>query len=60
MTTKKPDVLKAMEERVQRTVPMQRMGQPQEIADAVLYLAGGRSSFITGSALAVDGGYTSR
>lgn len=60
MTTKNPDVLKAMEERVHSAVPMQRMGQPQEIADAVLYLAGGRSSFVTGSALAVDGGYTSR
>ncbi|CAO2647220.1 Nn.00g081420.m01.CDS01 [Neocucurbitaria sp. VM-36] len=60
MTTRNPDVLKAMEERVQSAVPMQRMGKPEEIADAVIYLAGGRSSFVTGSALAVDGGYTSR
>ncbi|KAK7708824.1 hypothetical protein SLS57_008885 [Botryosphaeria dothidea] len=60
LTTKNPDVLKAMEERVTTAVPMQRMGSPQEIADSVLFLAGGRSSFITGSALAVDGGYTSR
>ncbi|KAF1847893.1 NAD(P)-binding protein [Cucurbitaria berberidis CBS 394.84] len=60
MTTKNPEVLKAMQERVQTAVPMQRMGRPEEIADAVLYLAGGRSSFVTGSALAVDGGYTSR
>ncbi|GKU09363.1 unnamed protein product [Fusarium langsethiae] len=43
-----------------RQVPMHRMGQPEEIADGVLYLAGGRSSFVTGSALAVDGGYTQR
>lgn len=60
MTTRNPDVLKAMEERVQTAVPMQRMGRPEEIADSVLFLAGGRSSFVTGSALAVDGGYTSR
>ncbi|KAL2112260.1 hypothetical protein VUR80DRAFT_8215 [Thermomyces stellatus] len=60
MTTKNPDVLKAMEERVGTAVPMQRMGNPSEIADGVLYLAGGRSSFVTGSALMVDGGYTSR
>ncbi|KAL0937019.1 short-chain dehydrogenase reductase family [Colletotrichum truncatum] len=60
MTTKNPQVLKAMEERVASAVPMQRMGNAKEIADGVLYLAGGRSSFVTGSALMVDGGYTSR
>ncbi|RGP62573.1 hypothetical protein FSPOR_9152 [Fusarium sporotrichioides] len=60
MTTKNPDVLKAMQERISTAVPMHRMGQPEEIADGVLYLAGGRSSFVTGSALAVDGGYTQR
>ncbi len=60
LTTKNPQILKAMQERVDTAVPMKRMGQPSEIADAVLYLAGGRSSFVTGSALMVDGGYTSR
>ncbi|KAJ3532593.1 hypothetical protein NM208_g3395 [Fusarium decemcellulare] len=60
MTTKNPEVLKAMQERISTAVPMQRMGQPEEIADGVLYLAGGRSSFVTGSALVVDGGYTQR
>ncbi|KAF9740744.1 hypothetical protein PMIN01_00283 [Paraphaeosphaeria minitans] len=60
MTTKDPAVKKAMDERIQTAVPMQRMGNPKEIADGVLYLAGGRSSFVTGSALMVDGGYTSR
>jgi NAD(P)-dependent dehydrogenase (short-subunit alcohol dehydrogenase family) len=60
MTTKNPAVKKAMDERIQTAVPMMRMGMPKEIADGVLYLAGGRSSFVTGSALAVDGGYTSR
>jgi len=60
MTTKNPEVLRAMEERVESAVPMKRMGAPREIADGVLYLAGGRSSFVTGSALMVDGGYTSR
>ncbi|KAK2594843.1 hypothetical protein QQS21_007471 [Conoideocrella luteorostrata] len=60
MTTKNPDVLKAMEQRIGTMVPMNRMGKPEEIADGVLFLAGGRSSFVTGSALMVDGGYTSR
>lgn len=60
MTTQSPLVRQAMEERIATAVPMRRMGQPREIADGVLYLAGGRSSFVTGSTLIVDGGYTSR
>lgn len=60
LTTKNPGVFKAMQERVATAVPMQRMGQASEIADGVLYLAGGRSSFVTGSTLMVDGGYTCR
>ena len=60
MTTQSPLVLKAMEERVGTAVPMQRMGRPEEIADGVIYLSGGRSSFVTGTALFVDGGYTQR
>ncbi|KAE8366749.1 hypothetical protein BDV27DRAFT_170541 [Aspergillus caelatus] len=60
MTTKSPLVLQAMQERVATAVPMQRMGEPREIADGVVYLSGGRSSFVTGTALFVDGGYTQR
>lgn len=37
--------------------PMNRVGQAQEIADAVVFLASSRSSFTTGSVLAVDGGF---
>lgn len=60
LTTKSREILKAMNERVATAVPMERMGRPEEIADGVLYLAGGRSSFVTGTALSVDGGYTQR
>lgn len=37
-------------------VPMGRVGQPDEIAAAVLFLASGQSSFMTGSEMFVDGG----
>jgi len=38
--------------------PMGRVGQPEEVAQAVLFLASEEASFITGAALAVDGGGT--
>jgi NAD(P)-dependent dehydrogenase (short-subunit alcohol dehydrogenase family) len=40
------------------TQAMGRMGQPQEIADAALFLASDAAAFITGVALPVDGGWT--
>jgi NAD(P)-dependent dehydrogenase (short-subunit alcohol dehydrogenase family) len=36
--------------------PLQRIGQPDDIAQAALYLASNASSFVTGTALVVDGG----
>jgi len=60
MTTRDPAVKEAMDARVHSAVSMQRMGTPQEIADAVIFSCGGRSPFIAGTALSVDGGYTAR
>jgi NAD(P)-dependent dehydrogenase (short-subunit alcohol dehydrogenase family) len=40
--------------------PMGRWAEPEEIADAIVYLAGAGSSFVTGQILMVDGGYSAR
>lgn len=40
-------------------IPLGRLGEPDEIGKAVLFLASSDASFVTGSALYVDGGYTS-
>lgn len=40
--------------------PVGRIGRPEEIADAVVWLCSDQSSFVTGTALPVDGGYVAR
>jgi 3-oxoacyl-[acyl-carrier protein] reductase len=45
-----------IEERWARQAPLGRVGRPEEFADAVVFLASERASYITGVALAVDGG----
>ena len=41
-------------------VPLGRMGQPEEIAYLVLFLASDESRFITGTEIPIDGGYTAQ
>ncbi len=47
------DALKAME----KSVPMGRVGRPEEIADAVLWLSSDAASYVTGQSISVDGGF---
>ena len=52
-----PDPEKAYEE-MSATQALKRMGKPEEIAAAALYLAADESEFVTGSALIIDGGWS--
>ena len=52
-----PDPKKAYEE-MASTQALKRMAKPDEIAAAALYLAADESSFVTGSALIIDGGWS--
>jgi 2-keto-3-deoxy-L-fuconate dehydrogenase len=47
-------------QRLHARQPVGRMGRPDEIAHAALYLASDEASFVTGSALVIDGGWTAR
>ncbi|MFZ8985108.1 MAG: SDR family NAD(P)-dependent oxidoreductase, partial [Steroidobacteraceae bacterium] len=45
-----------LEEYIRDVIPMGRFGTVEEIADAIVFLASDRSSFMTGHAFVVDGG----
>ncbi|MGK2855461.1 MAG: SDR family NAD(P)-dependent oxidoreductase, partial [Microbacteriaceae bacterium] len=42
---------------IERMHPMGRIGEPDEVARAIVFLASDDASFITGAVLPVDGGY---
>jgi NAD(P)-dependent dehydrogenase (short-subunit alcohol dehydrogenase family) len=46
-------------EAIRRRIPMGDMGRPEDIADAVRFVASPKASYINGSILYVDGGWTS-
>ena len=42
---------------IEKLMPLGRIAEPEEVADAILFLSGGMASMITGHVLAVDGGF---
>ena len=56
-TSKNPDRIR---EGLSRASPLGRMGKPEEVAAAILYLASDESSFTTGAEIMVDGGLTAQ
>lgn len=47
-----------MEERMRRMIPIGRLGQPEEIAQAILWLCADQNAFCTGQTIQLDGGMT--
>jgi 2-hydroxycyclohexanecarboxyl-CoA dehydrogenase len=45
-------------EAFKRAIPFRRFGRPNEIGDAIVFLASDRASYITGQTLSVSGGLT--
>ena len=56
----KPPTGDELQELADATIPIKRLAEPEEIAEVVLFLASEKSSYMTGSILPVDAGYTAR
>jgi NAD(P)-dependent dehydrogenase (short-subunit alcohol dehydrogenase family) len=44
-------------EQLRESYPLKRLGEPEEVADCIVFLASDRASWVTGHGLVVDGGY---
>lgn len=58
MLQKQMDAFDGLEESILASCPMGRLAAPEEIARAIRWLLSDEASFVTGSAIAVDGGLT--
>ncbi len=55
-----PDQSEESKKQTIAMIPLQRMGQPEDIANTVVFLASEKASYITGQTIIVDGGWTLR
>ena len=58
--TKNLSTSKDLLDRLVQATPLQRLGQPSDIAQAALFLASDDSSYITGSEIVIDGGFSAQ
>ena len=59
-TAREPNALELTDQRMDHLElhALRRMGQPEEVANCAVFLASDEASFVTGTALVVDGGWT--
>jgi NAD(P)-dependent dehydrogenase (short-subunit alcohol dehydrogenase family) len=55
-----PEQALALQQDLMGRIPLKRVGEPRDIANGVLFLASDESSYMTGSELVIDGGYTAK
>jgi 2-deoxy-D-gluconate 3-dehydrogenase len=58
LTKKAREQVEGLHDRVLARTPAQRWGQPADFAGVAVFLASQASDFVTGAAIAVDGGYS--
>lgn len=57
-TSMTDDLKDTLKEEIVKNIPLKRIGRPEEIAKAALFLGGEGANYITGQVLAIDGGMT--
>lgn len=60
MLLNQPDAATNIMDSITSRLPLGRIGQPEEIADAIVWLCSDQASFTTGMAMPVDGGFTTQ
>ena len=60
MAEQSPDGVEAFRKHLDSLHPIGHVGEPNDVAYGILYLASDESKFVTGSELVIDGGYTAQ